>query len=69
MRNVSKIRQILLTTNILTQMDALWIALPYSAEKKQADRILLGYGGNRLCKRFKNGEVLLFLASLIKLFF
>jgi hypothetical protein len=40
MRNVSKIRQILLTTNILTQMDALWIASPYSAEKKQADRIL-----------------------------
>jgi hypothetical protein len=36
-------------------MDALWIALPYSAEKKQADRILFGYGGDRLCKGVVTG--------------
>jgi uncharacterized protein YycO len=36
-------------------MDALWIASPYSAEKKQADRILFGYGGDRLCKYSTTG--------------
>jgi hypothetical protein len=55
MSNVSKFRQILLTTNILTQMDALWIASPDSAEKNQADRILFGYGGDRLCKGSTTG--------------
>jgi hypothetical protein len=55
MSNVSKLRQILLTTNILTQMDALWIASPNSAEEKQGDHILFGYGGDRLCKCFTIG--------------
>jgi hypothetical protein len=36
-------------------MDALWIASPYSAEKKQADRLLFGYGGDRLCKYSTTG--------------
>jgi hypothetical protein len=44
---VSKLRQILLTTNILTQMDALWTASPYSVEEQQGDRILFGCGGDR----------------------
>jgi putative Ca2+/H+ antiporter (TMEM165/GDT1 family) len=68
MSNVSKFRQILLTTNILTQMDALWMASPNSAEEKQGDRSLVGYGGDRLCKRFQNGGVLLFLTFVITYF-
>jgi hypothetical protein len=50
-------------------MDALWMASPNSAEKKQVDRSLFGYGGDRLCKHLKNGEVLRFLTSVLKLFF
>jgi hypothetical protein len=49
MSNVAKFRQILLTTNILTQMDALWMASPNSTEETQGDRILFGYGGDRIC--------------------
>jgi hypothetical protein len=45
MSDVSKLRQILLNANILTQMDALRMA--NSAEETQDDRILLGYGGDQ----------------------
>jgi hypothetical protein len=31
---------------------------PYSAEKKQGDRIFLGYGGDRLCKCSTTGRVI-----------
>jgi hypothetical protein len=41
-------------------MDALWMASPNSAEKKQVDRILFGYGGDRICKgAVTGGEIAL----------
>jgi hypothetical protein len=39
-------------------MDALWMASPYSEENKQADRILFGYGGDRLCKYSTTGRAI-----------
>jgi uncharacterized protein YycO len=41
-------------------MDALWITSPYSAEKKQADRLLFGYGDDRICKYSTTGGAIAF---------
>jgi hypothetical protein len=38
-------------------------------EENYGDRLLFGHGGDRLCKHFKNGGVLLFLTFVIKVSF
>jgi hypothetical protein len=41
---------------------------PNLVGEKQGDRILFGYDGDHLCKRFQNGGVLLFLTFVITYF-